>query len=118
MNNKRKLFKVWLRITLMSVQGQLLTNWAGVLFLLGKTVRFLLFFVFLFSVLSSAGSLAGFNQEQVILIFLVFNLIDLLTQFFFRGVYQFRQLVVYGRFDLDLLKPLPSFFRPLRIQNA
>jgi len=108
-----KTFKVWLKVSLMSAQTQFLTNWAGLLFLVGKVVRFLLFFVFLFTVLSSSGTLAGYNREQVIFFFLVFNLVDIMVQFIFRGVYRFRSLVVSGDYDLDLLKPLPSFFRPL-----
>ena len=45
--------------------------------------------------------------------FLVFNLIDIITQAVFRGVYHFRGLVVNGNFDMELLKPLPSYFRPI-----
>ena len=100
-------------VSLRAAQSQLLTSWAGILFLLGKIVRFLLFFIFLFTVLDSVKTLAGYNREQVILFFLVFNLVDVSVQFLFRGVYQFRPLVVSGNYDLDLLKPLPSFFRPL-----
>lgn len=96
-----------------AVQSELTTLLAGVFFLLGKLVRFLFFFIFLFTVLSKSGSLAGYTCEQVIFFFLVFNLVDITLQFFFRGVYVFRPLVVQGNFDFDLLKPLPSFFRPL-----
>jgi ABC-2 type transport system permease protein len=39
--------------------------------------------------------------------------VDIVVQFLFRGVYVFRQLVVSGNYDLDLLKPWPSWFRPL-----
>jgi len=57
--------------------------------------------------------LAGYSREEVILFFLVFNVIDIAIQFLFRGVYVFRPLIVSGDYDLDLLKPLPSYFRPL-----
>ncbi|TSC54045.1 MAG: ABC-2 type transport system permease protein [Microgenomates group bacterium LiPW_31] len=108
-----RFIKIWLMMASRAAQSQLLTSWAGVLFLIGKIVRFLLFFVFLFAVLSSSKTLAGYSREQVIFFFLVFNLVDIMIQFFFRGVYQFRSLVISGNYDLDLLKPLPSFFRPL-----
>jgi len=111
--NFQKYLKIWLKVALMAAQSQLITSWAGLLFLIGKVVRFLLFFVFLFTIMSSSGGLAGYSQQQVILFFLVFNLVDVAVQFLFRGVYQFRPLVVSGNYDLDLLKPLPSFFRPL-----
>lgn len=90
-----------------------MTRWGGFVFLIGKIVRFLFFFVFIFSVLSRTGSLVGYSKEQVILFFLVFNLVDISTQALFRGVYQFRRLVIEGDYDFDLLRPLPSYFRPI-----
>lgn len=108
-----RLIKIWLMMASRAAQSQLLTSWAGVLFIIGKVVRFLLFFIFLFAILSSSKTLAGYSREQVIFFFLVFNLIDITVQFLFRGVYQFRLLIVSGDYDLDFLKPLPSFFRPV-----
>lgn len=108
-----RLTKIWLMLAVRAAQIQILTHWGGYLFLLGKIIRFLMFFVFLFAVLSSAKTMAGYTREQVILFFLVFNLVDMMIQFLFRGIYFFRFLVISGQFDLDLLKPLPSFFRPL-----
>jgi len=108
-----RLTRVWLMFASRAAQAQLLNHWGGLLFLLGKVIRFLLFFVFLFTVLSSTKNLAGYNREQVIVFFLVFNLMDIVVQFLFRGVYHFRSRVVSGDYDLDLLKPLPSFFRPI-----
>jgi ABC-2 type transport system permease protein len=108
-----RLVKIWLMVASRAAQSWLITDWSGPLFLAGKIVRFLMFFVFLFTVLSSSQTLAGFSREQVIFFFLVFNLIDVMVQFFFRGVYLFRSQVVSGDFDLDLSKPLPSFFRPI-----
>ncbi|PJC28240.1 hypothetical protein CO054_01205 [Candidatus Shapirobacteria bacterium CG_4_9_14_0_2_um_filter_39_11] len=108
-----RLIKIWLMFASRAAQSQFLTLLAGVLFLIGKIVRFLLFFVFLFAILSSSKTLADYSREQVIFFFLVFNLVDIMIQFFFRGVYQFRPLVISGNYDLDLLKPLPSFFRPI-----
>ncbi|HUW24412.1 MAG TPA: ABC-2 family transporter protein [Patescibacteria group bacterium] len=96
-----------------AAQSQLINPWSALLFLLGKIIRFLLFFVFLFKILSTSGSLGEYGKEAIIIFFLVFNLIDILTQFLFRGVYHFRPLIVSGDYDLDLLKPLPSFFRPI-----
>ncbi|PIS14297.1 hypothetical protein COT64_03420 [Candidatus Shapirobacteria bacterium CG09_land_8_20_14_0_10_39_12] len=113
-NNKfLKLFKVWMKISFLAAESQLLTNWSGVLFLIGKIVRFFMYFIFLFSVLSGAKDLIGLSQNQVIFFFLIFNFIDITVQFLFRGVYHFRPLVVSGNFDLDLLKPIPSFFKPI-----
>jgi len=109
----KRLLKIWFLMAKMAILPDLLTPWAALLFIIGKLVRFGFFFVFLFSVLSGTGGLAGYSREQAILFFLVFNLIDIVIQFLFRGVYHFRPLVISGDYDLDLLKPLPSFFRPL-----
>ncbi len=109
----KRLIRVWLMMAGRAAESQLLTTWAGALFLIGKLVRFLLFFVFLFVVASASKTIAGYSQEQVIVFYLVFNIVDITIQFLFRGVYQFRFLVVSGDYDLDLLRPLPSFFRPI-----
>jgi len=109
----KKFIKVWLLVTKMAAQTQLTTNLGGYIFIIGKIVRFLLYFLFLYSVVTASETLLIFTQEQVIVFFLVFNFVDIVTQFLFRGVYVFRWRVVSGDFDLDLVKPLPSFFRPL-----
>jgi len=111
--NLKKIIKIWLLIASRVAQVQIMTSWGGFAFLLGKIVRFSFFFIFIFSVLSKTQSLVGYSREQVILFFLVFNLIDISTQALFRGVYRFRRLVVEGDYDFDLLRPLPSFFRPI-----
>lgn len=107
------LSKIWLRLAFYAAKDELLNSWGFSLYVLGKIVRFAIFFLFLFTILGKAGSMAGYSREQVILFFIVFNLIDVLSQAIFRGVYHFRPLVVQGDFDFDLVKPLPSFFRPL-----
>jgi len=107
------LFRVWRRVAKMVVLPDLLQTASGLLFIVGKLVRFALFFFFIFAVVQKTNSLAGYSPAQIILFFLIFTLIDAVLQFFFRGVYYFRPLVLLGNFDLDLLKPLPSFFRPL-----
>lgn len=83
------------------------------LFLTGKVLRFGFFLAFLFFLIKEAGSLVGYNTNQVIFFFLTFNLIDISAQFLFREVYRFRQLVVSGDLDLVLVKPMSALFRSL-----
>lgn len=109
----KKFIKIWLLTASRVAQIQLLTGWGSFLFLFGKLTRFFLFFIFIFSVLSKTGVLVGYSQKQVILFFLVFNLVDISVQAFFRGVYRFRRQIITGDYDLELLRPLPSFFRPI-----
>lgn len=108
-----RVLKVWWKVTQLAVQSQLLNVAATLLFLTGKAVRFVFYFVFLFQVLASSKSLASYGWKEIIVFFLIFNLVDIVSQALFRGVYHFRPLIVSGDYDLDLLKPLPSFFRPI-----
>jgi len=89
-------------------------NRVGILiFLFGKVLKFAFFFAFLFFILKSTNTLAGYNLNQTIFFFLTFNLIDVTSQFLFREVYRFRPLVINGGFDLILVKPISSLFRSL-----
>jgi len=83
------------------------------IFLIGKILRFSLFFVFIIFLLKGTNSLAGYNLNQTLFFFLTFNLIDTISQFLFREVYRFRPLVVSGSFDLVLTKPVSALFRSL-----
>ncbi len=109
----KKIIKIWFKMAEMVIQPDLTNFGAILLFIAGKLVRFVLYFWFVFTVASVAKGLAGYSAPQVVLFFLVFTLIDSLTQLFFRGVYQFRYRIVSGDFDLDLLKPWPSYLRPI-----
>lgn len=113
MKEIKKFFRVWFLTSKNAATSQLTTSYAVIFFTLGKIVRFLFFFVFIFVVVRSVNSLAGYTPHQVVFFFLVFNLVDITAQFLFRAVYSFRPLVVEGGFDFYLVKPLPSFFRPL-----
>lgn len=109
----KRFIKIWFLMSKNALQEQVTSLLAAIFFTLGKIVRFLFFFIFLFAVLNSTKSLAGYDTNQVILFFLIFNIVDITTQFFFRGVYVFRFMVVSGELDLHLIKPLPSFFHPI-----
>ncbi|MBI2405526.1 ABC-2 family transporter protein [Candidatus Microgenomates bacterium] len=91
-----------------------LSNRAGaVLFLAGKILRFLFFFLFLFILSQRTQALAGYTTTQVIFFFLTFNLVDVVSQMLFREVYWFRAQIVTGGFDLVLSRPVNPLFRAL-----
>jgi len=83
------------------------------IFLVGKTLRFTFFFGFLYFLLIGVKNLAGYNLNQMIFFFLVFNVIDVISQFLFREVYRFRPMIINGDFDLVLVKPIKPLFRVL-----
>ncbi|KKT65489.1 MAG: hypothetical protein UW60_C0044G0003 [Candidatus Woesebacteria bacterium GW2011_GWA2_44_33] len=107
----KKYLKVWFQLAHISFAEQLATRFSSILFLIGKIARFSLFLVFLISLTGRSGGLAGYTADQLIVFFLVFNLADILTQLFFRGVYFFHQKVVSGEFDFYLVKPMNPLFR-------
>ncbi len=83
------------------------------IFLFGKVIRFILFFIFLFFLVKGTNTLAGYNVNQSLFFLLTFNLIDVISQFLFREVYRFRSMVVSGSFDFVLIKPVNALFRVL-----
>ena len=109
----KKYFKVWFVFSKNSLQRDFGSRLGLAFLLTGKIVRFVLFFVFLYFLLSGIGELAGYTRQQVILVFLTFNLVDITSQFMFREVYRFRPLILNGDFDLVLVKPIKPLFRSL-----
>lgn len=113
---KRK-FRHYLKIWWMMSRNSFLTvivNKLGFsIFFTGKLLRFF-FVLFLITVLLKGTKvLAGYNLDQTIFFFLVFNFIDTVSQFLFRETYRFRRLVVTGDLDLVLVKPMNPLFRCL-----
>ena len=109
-----KYLKVWWLYTMDTLQVQLnVARWGVLLFLFAKILRFATFIFFLVVLVQSTKVLAGYNLDQVILFFLTFNLLDMVSQMFFREVYRFRAAIITGSFDFYLMKPLNPLFRSL-----
>lgn len=109
----KKYLKIWWQLTHVSLAINLATSFSSFLLLVGKVLRFAFFFVFLFGITRASGGIAGYTSQQATIFYLVFNLIDITTQLFLRGVYFFRQQVVNGNFDYYLIKPISPLFRAL-----
>jgi ABC-2 type transport system permease protein len=109
----KKYLNIWWMMSVNSFSMVLSQKLALSMFLVGKVFRFTFFFLFLFFLLKGTGSLAGYSVNQIIFFFLTFNLLDVLTQFLFREVYNFRPMIIKGDFDLILVKPVNSLFRVL-----
>jgi ABC-2 type transport system permease protein len=102
--------KIWWLLTRDSFSVVLGQRVALLFFLTGKVLRFIFFVGFLYFLILGTKSLAGYTSNQAVFFFLVFNVIDILAQFFFREVYRFRPKVVSGDFDLTLAKPANALF--------
>jgi ABC-type uncharacterized transport system permease subunit len=88
-------------------------RWGIIFFLLGKILRFLMFFFFVYLLVSKTKALKGYGVDQAIFFYLTFNIIDTTSQLLFREVYRFRPLIVSGNFDTVLVKPFHPFLRIL-----
>ncbi|MBI5044975.1 MAG: ABC-2 family transporter protein [Candidatus Levybacteria bacterium] len=109
----KKYLLLWFKVTMQTTQVAFASRTGVILFTLGKIIRFIFFIFFLFIVTSKTNSLAGYTVWQIILFFLTFNLIDVISQFLWRDVYRFRSYIVSGNFDMILAKPISSLFRAL-----
>ncbi|OGV96538.1 hypothetical protein A2W24_03425 [Microgenomates group bacterium RBG_16_45_19] len=110
-------YHYWLTTAKLSLQTAMENRLAVVFFTLGKLLRFVLFIGFIFLIGSQVQAVSGYSLQQLIVIFLVFNLFDLFGQIFFRGIYWFRDQIVTGEFDFRLVKPLNPLFQVLTRQT-
>lgn len=96
-----------------SLQKQLMNLPMVMIFFVSKLLRYGLFLVFLFLLMNGVKNLGGYTREQIIIFYLIFNIIDTLGQLLFREVYYFRPLVISGNFDMVLTKPFNPLIRVL-----
>lgn len=108
-----KYIHLWTKLTANSFMSVLSSRFGAALFLIGKTLRFVFFLVFLLTLFTQTEFLASYTALQMLFFFLTFTFIDTVTQLFFREVYRFRPMVVSGDFDLVLIKPVSPLFRVL-----
>jgi len=105
-----KIIGLYFQNSLQVIITQPLAFW---MFFTSKLIRYGLFFVFLYFVTRSVGTLGGYTPVQMLTFYLVFNLIDTASQMLYREVYRFRPLVISGQFDWVLVKPFPPLIRVL-----
>ncbi|MBI4051729.1 MAG: ABC-2 family transporter protein [Elusimicrobia bacterium] len=107
----KKYFRVWWRIAVASLLTQFSTWLSSVGYLLGKLIRLFFFFIFIVAIFQHTKSLKGYSLAQTVLFFLTFNLVDIVAQLFFRGIYAARRIVMEGDLDFFLVQPASPLFR-------
>ena len=105
--------KIWVLMSRNALLVVLSQRFMFIIFLLAKIIRYSFFISFLYFVVKGTNTIAGYDLNQVILIYLTFTFIDIASQFLFREVYRFRPLIISGDFDLVLVKPVSALFRVL-----
>jgi len=108
-----KTLRVILRFSANSFQQMLSNIPVFLIFFLSKLVRYGLFFFFLVLLFNGVTNVLGYSREQMLMFYLIFNIIDTSAQLMFREVYRFRPLIVSGGFDAVLTKPFSPIIRSL-----
>ena len=109
----KRYFKLWWFFTKNTTSLAMQSRFGSVVFLVGKILRFLMLFYFLYILINETKTLAGFDIYQVIFFFATFSLVDIIPQLFLRETYRFRHYVISGFFDYILTKPMSPLFRSL-----
>lgn len=105
--------RVWRRLVINSFSAFASNRLDSFSYLAGKLIRFGFFWLFIVSIFHFTDTLAGYNKYEVLLFFLTFNLVDVLSQVLFRGIYMFKSAVNRGKFDFTLTKPINPLFYSL-----
>jgi len=103
--------RVWYRLASMSLAIQTGHPLSSTGYLLGKLLRLSFFLLFLSAIFKHTQALSGYTLPQAALFFLTFNIIDILAQLLFRGIYGIRGLIREGDFDYFLIQPLNVLYR-------
>jgi ABC-2 type transport system permease protein len=107
----KKYARIWGRLALMGFKIQTAHPLSSSGYLLGKLIRILFFLGFLVAIFKHTEALAGYRLEEVALFFLTFNIVDILAQLFFRGIYGIRALIREGDLDYFLIQPVNVLYR-------
>ncbi len=108
-----KHLRIWMRLTKNAFSSFLSNRVDSLSYLLGKLLRFGFFLVLIGSLFEHTPTLAGYTKAQTLIFFLTFNVVDVLTSAFFRGIYFFKGDVLRGAFDGVLTKPVNALFYSL-----
>lgn len=107
----KKYFRIYWRLALMSFATQATTPLSSFGYLLGKMARIVFFLIFLAAIFKHTESISGYSLEEAALFFLTFNIVDIVAQLFFRGIYGIRTMVRDGDLDYFLIQPLNVLYR-------
>ncbi len=105
--------KIWKLMAKNSILSLLNKKESVIIFLIGKFVRYIFYFGFLYFLVTKTNGISGYTAIQTLFFTATYTLVDTIGQFLFRSVYTFRQLIVTGDFDLVLLKPINPLFRSI-----
>ncbi len=109
----KKILKIYLLLSLYAIESSIATRWAMAIFIFGKLLRIILFFLFTYFLFMGAGGVLGYSKNEGMLFVTYFYFISAVAQMFFREAYRFRPRVISGEFDYDLIRPIHPILRCL-----
>lgn len=109
---KKYLF-VWKMLAFTEFQHAFIHRGTNALFMLGKFMRLGMALTFLFVIKTTVKNFSGYTSDQMVVFYLTYQLVDVIGQAFYRGVYGFSEKVRSGEFDFTLMKPMSSLFQAL-----
>lgn len=83
------------------------------MFMIGKLLRFAMFFLFIYFLVSRTSALQGYSTLEALSVLMTFEIITSIGGMIFREVYRFRPLVISGGLDGILTKPYHPFTKIL-----
>ena len=113
MSEAARYWRIWVCMAKMSLLAQITYPIGAFGFFLGKLIRLLFFFAFVVAIFQHTETIAGYSLVETALFFLTFNIVDIVAQIFFRGIYGARRAVTDGDFDFYLIQPCSPLFRML-----
>ncbi|MBI2444415.1 MAG: ABC-2 family transporter protein [Candidatus Magasanikbacteria bacterium] len=113
-----KYLRVWKQLTNCAFSTYASNRIESATFLAAKLMRFGFLGLMIISLFRFTATFAGYTRYEALLFFLTFNLVDVLSQALFRGIYLFARDVNRGNFDFALTKPVsPLFLSLLRLTD-
>lgn len=106
-------WRFWRQAASNSLQETFVNRATNVLFFLGKCVRLLFSLLFILAIKQNLHFFGAYTTNQLLLFFLTYQIISVVTQAVFRGVYSFAYSIRRGEFDFTLLKPINPLFQAL-----
>jgi ABC-2 type transport system permease protein len=111
MNAVKRYIRIWLALVTNSFKTQMSTLLGSLGHLVGKFFRLFFFLFYILAIFKHVPTMKGYTVWQMVLFFMTFNIVDVGTQFLFRGIYAVKYLIEEGDFDKILTQPAHPLFR-------
>lgn len=107
----KRYVRIWKELVLNSFRSQMSTSFGSAGYLVGKFVRIGFFLIYLIAIFKHVPTLRGYGVAEVVIFFMTFNLVDVMGQLLFRGLYGVKYLIEEGDLDKILTQPAHPLFR-------